>query len=152
MPSFLKYWQGKSKQFSAKLVSATAPRKYSCFTNLILLNLVANLTKLLSSTLTRWTSSSFSYQRQRQCSKVCSVLVFHVKFGCVLFFIIHDLPLTIQSQRHLSHQRQPQHWDSMLSTDLGFPCGKRITDHDSISEREAVGFSQGLQLNDTSWN
>ena len=92
MPSFLKYWQGKSKQFSAKLVSATAPRKYSCFTNLILLNLVANLTKLLSSTLTRWTSSSFSYQRQRQCSKVCCLSISRKVWLRIIFYHSRFVP------------------------------------------------------------
>ena len=32
----------------------------------------------------------------------------------------------------------------MLSTALGFPKGKRVTDHYAILAQEAVGFSQGL--------
>ena len=54
------------------------------------------------------------------------------------------LSLVIQSQRDLNHQRQPQHLESMFSAALGFPKGKRVTDHYSILAQEAVGFSQGL--------
>ena len=32
----------------------------------------------------------------------------------------------------------------MLSTALGFPKDKRVTDHYSILAQEAVGFSEGL--------
>ena len=34
--------------------------------------------------------------------------------------------------------------ETMLSTALGFPTGKRVTDHCSILVPEAVGFSQEL--------
>ena len=65
-------------------------------------------------------------------------------FGCIAILIIRDLSLAIQSEIHLSYQRQPQHYETMLSTALGFPKDKRITDHYSILEPEAVGFSQGI--------
>ena len=65
-------------------------------------------------------------------------------FGCIAILIIRDLSLAIQSEIHLSYQRQPQHYETMLSTALGFPKDKRVTDHYSILEPEAVGFSQGM--------
>ena len=64
----------------------------------------------------------------------------HVMFGCIWFFIIIDLSLTIQSQMHLSHQRQPQHSEGMLSATLDFPKGKRVTEHYSYFALEALGF------------
>ena len=39
---------------------------------------------------------------------------------------------------------QPQNIETMLSTALGFPIGKRVTDHCSILAPEAIGFSQDL--------
>ena len=39
---------------------------------------------------------------------------------------------------------QPQDIETMLSTALGFPIGKRVTDHCSILAPEAIGFSQEL--------
>ena len=58
--------------------------------------------------------------------------------------IIHDFSLATQSQEHLSHQRQPQHQESMLSKSLGFSKGKSVTDHYSILAPKFVGFSQIL--------
>ena len=45
-------------------------------------------------------------------------------FGCILFLIIHQLSLAIQSQRQLKHQRQPQHYESILPTALGLRIEK----------------------------
>ena len=64
--------------------------------------------------------------------------------GCIIVLIIHDLSLTVQSQRYLNQQCQPEHYEIMLSTALGFSKGKRFTDHYSIFAPEAIGFSQGL--------
>ena len=36
-------------------------------------------------------------------------------FVCILALIIHDLSFPIQSQKHLSHQGQPQYEESLLS-------------------------------------
>ena len=47
-------------------------------------------------------------------------------------FIIHDLPLAIQPQKHLILKLQPQHNKDMMSSSLGFPKDKRATDHYSI--------------------
>ena len=44
-------------------------------------------------------------------------------FGYILYLIIHDLSLAIESQSHLNYQFQPQRWESILSTALGFPRG-----------------------------
>ena len=63
-------------------------------------------------------------------------------FGYTLFSIIHQYSLSIQPQRHLNHQRQLPHKQSMLSTALGFPKGKGVTDHYSILAQDAVGFSE----------
>ena len=47
-------------------------------------------------------------------------------------FIIHDLPLAVQSQKHLILKLQPQHNKDMLSASLGFLKDKRATDYYSI--------------------
>ena len=39
---------------------------------------------------------------------------------------------------------QPQNKETMMSTTLGFPIGKRVSDHWSILVPEAVGFSKEL--------
>ena len=70
-------------------------------------------------------------------------------FGCVLFFIIHQLFLAIQLQMHLNHQHKLQHWVSMLSTALGFTKGKIVTDNYSILAQEAVDFTKVAVLNST---
>ena len=41
-------------------------------------------------------------------------------------------------------QCQPQNKEVMLPTALGFPIGKRVTDHCSILVPEAVSFPQKL--------
>ena len=64
-------------------------------------------------------------------------------FGCILFLIIHDFSLTIQLERHLNNNRQPQHQESMLSAALGFLKNKRATDHYSVFRPKAVEFSDG---------
>ena len=46
--------------------------------------------------------------------------------GCILFLIIYGFPLAIQSQRHLNYQRQPQHYERMLSIALGFPKDRTL--------------------------
>ena len=62
--------------------------------------------------------------------------------GCILFLIIHDLLHAIQSQKHLSNWRQPQHYEDMLFTAHGFPAGKGVIGHYSILAPEAAGVSQ----------
>ena len=41
---------------------------------------------------------------------------------------------------------QPENIETMLPTVLGFPIGKRVTDHCSNLTPEAIGFSQELLL------
>ena len=74
--------------------------------------------------------------------KCCFWLFSFPMFGCVLFFIIHQLFLAIQLQMQLNHQRKLQHWVSMLSTALGFTKSKTVTDNYSILAQEAVDFTK----------
>ena len=65
-------------------------------------------------------------------------MYFHiVYFRC----IIPDLWL---SMRRRYTQCQPQKKEVMLSTALGFPIGKKVTDHCSNLVPETVGFPQEL--------
>ena len=72
----------------------------------------------------------------------------------LLFLTIHDLHPAIQSQRHLSHQRQSLHLESMLLTALSLHKGKRVTDQHSIFAPKAVVFSQDFshELNKSTKN
>ena len=63
-------------------------------------------------------------------------------------YIVHNFvasfPITAQHMQILLFKCQPQNIEAMLPRALGFPIGKRVTDHCPILVLEAVGFSQEL--------
>ena len=66
-------------------------------------------------------------------------------FDCVLFaFIISNLTIVVESQRHLRLKRQTQHKLGMLPTNLNFHKSIKVTNHDFVFATETVGFSQEL--------
>ena len=70
------------------------------------------------------------------------VSVLYIVTLYIIFFA--SLPITAQHTQALLLKCQPQNIETMLSTALGFPIGKRVTDHCSILAPEAIGFSQEL--------
>ena len=59
-------------------------------------------------------------------------------------FLLHHSRFITEHAQALQSKCQPQNKKAMLSTALGFPIGKRVTDHYSILVPEAVGLSQEL--------
>ena len=62
----------------------------------------------------------------------------------MVYSFVASFPITAQHAQTLLFKCQPQNMETMLSTALGFPIGKRVTDHCSILAPEAIGFSQEL--------
>ena len=62
----------------------------------------------------------------------------------IVYNFVALFPVTAQHTRTLLLKCQPQNIETLLSTALGFPIGKRVTDHCSNSAPEFIGFSQEL--------
>ena len=69
-------------------------------------------------------------------------LAFYILSHCI--FLLHHSRFMARRAHALHSKYQPQNKEAMLSTALGFPVGKRVTDHCSILVPEAVGFPQEL--------
>ena len=69
---------------------------------------------------------------------------FSVLYIVKLYVFVASFPITAQHTQRLLSKCQPQNIETMLSTALGFPIGKRVTDHCSILAPEAIGFFQEL--------
>ena len=61
-------------------------------------------------------------------------------------FLLHRSRFLSRHARGLQSEYQPLNKDNFLSTALGFPIAKRITNHCSILLPKAVSFSQELML------
>ena len=76
---------------------------------------------------------------------VVSSVRFSVLYIVTLYiFLFPSFPITVQHTQTLLLKCQPQNIEAMLPTALGFPIGKRVTDHCTILVPKAVGFSQEL--------
>ena len=60
----------------------------------------------------------------------------------LIYVFVASFLITSQYTQILLLKYQLQNIEAMLSTALGFPVGKRVTDHCSILVPEAAGFSQ----------
>ena len=74
-------------------------------------------------------------------SLVC-LLAFYILSYCI--YLLHHSQFMTRHALALHSKCQPQSKEAMLPTALGFPIGKRVTDHCSILVPKAVGFSQEL--------
>ena len=73
---------------------------------------------------------------KQQLSKLSNVFIY-----CYIVYIFGiSFPIRTQHTQTLLLKCQPQNTETMLSTLLGFPIGKRAIDHCSILAPEAVGF------------
>ena len=59
-------------------------------------------------------------------------------------FLLKHSRFMARHVQELHSKCKPQNEEAMSSTALGFPISKRVTEHCSISAREAVGFSKEL--------
>ena len=85
----------------------TVSPKFSCVTSKIFLELAASWLTHIVEPSSIEPVTGFSCQRKLKDFKVWPISAFHIKFDCILFvFIIHNLRLNIQSQKHLFLQRQ----------------------------------------------
>ena len=68
-------------------------------------------------------------------------LAFYILSHCI--FLLHHSRFMARYAQALHSKCQPQNKE-VRTTALGFPIGKRVTDHCPILVPEAVGFSQEL--------
>ena len=69
-------------------------------------------------------------------------LAFYILSHCI--YLLHHSRFMVWHAQALHSKFQPQNKEVMLSTALGFPIDKRVTDHSFILVAEGVGFSQEL--------
>ena len=70
--------------------------------------------------------------------------VFSVLYIVTLYIFVASFPIYGLACARSTLKCQPQNKEAMLSTALGFPVGKRVTDHCSNLVLEDVGFSKEL--------